>query len=78
MIAGKGLSNNVLIVEVVQVLNILIQHIEFIPVPEMLDFFTPTIPMFALGSKEKLFSAMSSLPIIGKNGGNEYNLLQAF
>ena len=62
MIAGKGLNpNSVYLIDV-------IQHIEFIPKIKMMDFFTPTIPMFSLGSKEQLFKSTSNFPIIGANG----------
>lgn len=62
LIAGKGLSNNILLVDV-------IQHIEFIPKNHMMDFFTPTIPMYSIGSKEQLNKVTSNFPIIGANGG---------
>jgi len=62
MIAGKGLnSNGVLLIDV-------IQHIEFIPKLAMMDFFTPTIPMFGIGSKDILYKTTSNFPIIGANG----------
>jgi hypothetical protein len=62
MIAGKGLNpNSIYLLDV-------IQHIEFIPKLDMMDFFTPTIPMFSIGSKEQLFRSTSNFPIIGSNG----------
>ena len=63
MICGKGLAkDSVILIDV-------IQHIEFIPTSEMMDFFTPTIPMFSIGSKDQLQKTISSFPIIGQNGG---------
>ena len=63
LFGGKGLNpNSILLIDV-------IQHIEFIPKLEMMDFFTPTIPMFTLGSKDMLYKTVSNFPIIGANGG---------
>ena len=34
-----------------------------------MDFFTPTIPMFGINSKDQLMKATANFPIIGQNGG---------
>jgi hypothetical protein len=63
LIAGKGIDpKSVLLVET-------IQHVEFTPVTDMLDFFEPTTPMFGVGSKEMLNKAISNFPLVGKSGG---------